>query len=89
VGETPSGAQTNISNSVTIPAGTIVSIPASTIHTEEKFYPNPNQFDRFHFEKLRKTEQDTTSKYQLVTMSDEYLPFGVGNSGGRYSARCS
>ncbi|KAN0116359.1 cytochrome P450 monooxygenase [Russula decolorans] len=67
------------SNGVTVPAGAIVSIPASSIHTEERIYSNPTVFDGFRFEKLRKNEQDTTTnRYQSVAMSNDYLPFGVG-----------
>jgi len=67
------------SNGVTVPAGTIISIPASSTHTDERIYSNPNEFDGFRFEKLRKIEQDTTtSKYQTVSASSEHLAFGVG-----------
>jgi cytochrome P450 len=69
------------SNGVTVPAGTIVSIPASSTHTDERIYSNPNEFDGFRFEKLRKIEQDTTSgRYQSVAASSEYLAFGVGRN---------
>jgi len=67
------------SNGVTVPAGTIVSIPACSTHTDERIYSNPNEFDGFRFEKLRKIEQDTTtSRYQSVAASSEYLPWGLG-----------
>jgi cytochrome P450 len=68
------------SNGVTIPAGTVVSIPATSTHTDDEIYPNPNEFDGFRFEKIRKAEQGTTTnRYQsAVAMSDEYMPFGVG-----------
>jgi len=77
------------SNGVTVPAGTIVSIPASSTHTDERIYSNPNEFDGFRFEKLRKIEQDTTSgRYQSVAASSEYLAFGVGRNAcpGRFLA---
>ena len=67
------------SNGVTVPAGTIVSIPASSVHTDERIYSNPDEFDGFRFVKLRKSEGDiATSKYQSVSPSSEYLPFGLG-----------
>jgi hypothetical protein len=67
------------SNGVTVPAGTVVSIPASSTHTDERIYSNPDEFDGFRFDKLRKIEPDTTtSRYQSVALSNEYLPFGVG-----------
>jgi cytochrome P450 len=67
------------SNGVTVPAGTLVSIPAGTIHTDERIYPNPDEFDGFRFAKLRKSEEDTmTNRYQTVSTSSEHLTFGIG-----------
>jgi cytochrome P450 len=67
------------SNGVTVPAGTIVSVPASSTHTDEMNYSNPDEFDGFRFEKLRKIEGHTlTSKYQSVSTSTEFLAFGLG-----------
>jgi len=67
------------SNGVTIPAGTLVTIPASAVHTDEKIYPNPDEFDGFRFAELRESEGDsTTSRYQAVSSSTEHLAFAVG-----------
>ncbi|KAF8477701.1 cytochrome P450 [Russula ochroleuca] len=67
------------SNGVTVPAGTLVSIPASTTHTDERIYPNPDEFDGFRFAKLRESEGDTlTSRHQTVSTSTEHLAFGIG-----------
>jgi cytochrome P450 len=67
------------SNGVTVPAGTIVTVPASSAHTDEKIYSNPDEFDGFRFAKLRILEEDeAASKYQSVSTSSEYLPFGLG-----------
>jgi cytochrome P450 len=67
------------SNGVTIPAGTLVSIPASAVHTDENIYPNPDEFDGFRFAKLRESEGDSaTSRYQAISSSTEHLAFGVG-----------
>ena len=67
------------SNGVTVPAGTLVSIPASTTHTDERIYPNPDEFDGFRFSKLRESEGDTTvSRHQTVSTSAEHLAFGIG-----------
>jgi hypothetical protein len=55
------------SNSVTIPACTLVSgVPAANAsHRDETFYPGPDDFDGFRFAKLRKSEGVTViSKYQ-------------------------
>ncbi|KAF8463177.1 cytochrome P450 [Russula ochroleuca] len=67
------------SNGVTIPAGTIVSIPASDTHRDERIYPNAVEFDGFRFAKLRESVGDTmTSRYQSVSPSSEHLAFGLG-----------
>jgi cytochrome P450 len=67
------------SNGVTVPAGTYVSIPASATHTDERIYPNPDEFDGFRFSKPREGEGDTiSSRYQSVSPSSEHLPFGLG-----------
>jgi len=68
-----------LSNGMTIPAGTLVSIPASATHRDETSYPNPDEFDGFRFAKLREDEGDTmTSRYQTVSTSSENVAFGLG-----------
>ena len=67
------------SNGVTVPAGTLVSIPANAIHTDERIYPNPDEFDGFRFAKLRESEGETIqSRYQTISTSSEHLAFGLG-----------
>ncbi|KAF8467572.1 cytochrome P450 [Russula ochroleuca] len=67
------------SNGVTVPAGTAVSIPASAAHTDERTYPNADEFDGFRFAKLREAESDRmTSRHQAVSSSSEHLFFGLG-----------
>jgi cytochrome P450 len=67
------------SNGVTVPTGTVVSIPISAAHRDERIYPNPDGFDGFRFAKLRESEGDTmTSRYHAVSTSSEYLAFGLG-----------
>ena len=67
------------SNGVTVPAGTLLSIPASAAHTDEESYPNPDEFDGFRFARLCESERDTvTSRYQAVSTSSEHLAFGLG-----------
>ena len=69
-----------LSNGMTIPKGTLVSIPASATHRDEMSYPNPDEFDGFRFAKLREEDggDTATSKYQAVSTSTENLPFGLG-----------
>jgi cytochrome P450 len=67
------------SNGVTVPAGTTISIPASSTHTDERNYSNPDEFDGFRFAKLREIEGNTAiSKHQSVSTSAEFLAFGLG-----------
>ena len=69
------------SNGVTVPAGTLVSIPASATHRDERIYPNPDQFDGFRFAKLRDSESEgdtMASRYLMVSPSSENLNFGLG-----------
>jgi len=67
------------SNGVTVPAGTLVSIPASATHRDERIYPNPDEFDGFRFARLRESEGGTmTTRHQAVSTSSEHLAFGLG-----------
>ena len=67
------------SNGVTIPAGTLVAAPSGAIHMDEEIYPNPERFDGFRFYKHSESEVDVAdTKYQAVSMSPEYMPFGFG-----------
>ncbi|KAI0292779.1 cytochrome P450 [Russula brevipes] len=67
------------SNGMTIPAGTLVAIPASAAHTDERTFPNPDEFDGFRFSKLCESDGGTaTGRYQAVSTSSEQLSFGLG-----------
>jgi cytochrome P450 len=70
-----------LSNGVTIPAGTYISIAGSATHRDERIYPNPKEFDGFRFAKLRESEADAsavTSRHQVISISSENLTFGLG-----------
>ena len=67
------------SNGVTIPPGTLVSIPIRAAQTDEQIYENPNGFDGFRFAKLRENEGGkATGRHQAVSVSTENLAFGLG-----------
>ena len=69
------------SNGVTVPAGTVVSIPSNAAHTDKNIFSNPDEFDGFRFTKLRESEGDTTtSRYQAVATSGSQLSFGQGRN---------
>jgi cytochrome P450 len=68
-----------LSNGMTIPARTLVAIPASATHRDEITYPNPDEFDGFRFSKLREDEEDTmSSRYLTISTSSENVAFGLG-----------
>jgi len=46
------------SNGVTVPAGTLMSIPSNAAHRDERRFTNPDVFDGFRFAKLRESEGD-------------------------------
>ncbi len=64
------------SNGVTVPAGTLVGVPAAAIHTDEGIYPNPEEFDGFRFVKLR--ERDGDAGHLATSTSWDHLDFGYG-----------
>ncbi|KAI0287733.1 cytochrome P450 [Russula brevipes] len=67
------------SNRVTIPAGTLIGLPVSAAHRDDRTFPNPNEFDGFRFSKLRESEGDTvTGRYQASSTSSGHLSFGLG-----------
>jgi cytochrome P450 len=68
-----------LSNGMTIPAGTLVAIPASATHRDEISYPNPDEFDGFRFAKLREDEGDAmTGRNQAASTSTENVTFSLG-----------
>jgi cytochrome P450 len=68
------------SNGVTVPAGTVVGVPASALHRDERIHSNPEEFDGFRFAKLRESALNIdVSRTQAVSVSNEHLPFGLGN----------
>ena len=69
------------SNGVTIPAGTLIAVPGSAVHTDEANFHDPDTFDGFRFAKFRENEGDTTTnRYQTVSTSSEHLAFGLGRN---------
>ncbi|KAF7301161.1 Cytochrome P450 [Mycena indigotica] len=77
------------SNGTTLPYGTYIHSPMWSIHHDPEIYPDPSVFDGFRFSKMRQaTEEPGTSKYQVITTSLDYLPFGHGRHAcpGRFFA---
>ena len=67
------------SNGVTMPTGTLISLPTRATHKDELIYENPNEFDGFRFAKLRESEGDVVaSRHQLISASAKNLSWGLG-----------
>jgi hypothetical protein len=71
------------SNGMTIPAGTLISLPLCAIHMEEETYSNPDQFDGFRFTTLG----DSMAKLQRLSIQRLVQPLtswllDLGNTRG-------
>ena len=66
-----------LSDGVFIPKGTTVSFPAHSIEHDEQNYENPHVFKPFRFVDLQ-DKSDDPSKYQLTSVSNDFLVFGMG-----------
>jgi len=67
------------SNGVTIPAGTLISLPTRATHNDERNFENPDEFDGFRFAKLCESEGDAvTSRHRVSSMSAQNLAWGLG-----------
>ncbi|KAJ7477066.1 cytochrome P450 [Mycena galericulata] len=66
------------SNGVTLPYGTYLHSPMWSVHHDPKIYSDPDVFDGFRFSKLMKNEDVGSAKFQTITTSLDYLPFGHG-----------
>jgi cytochrome P450 len=66
------------SNGVTVPQGTLISVPSSVVHKDEEIYPNPKEFDGFRFMKVRERNVEAMARYQALSTSADHLTFGYG-----------
>ncbi|KAJ7047698.1 cytochrome P450 [Mycena alexandri] len=78
----------SFSNGVTLPYGSYLHSPMWSVHHDPEIYPKPEVFDGFRFAKLRQSEEVGSAKFQVITTSLEYLPFGHGRHAcpGRFFA---
>ena len=70
----------SFSNSMTIPAGTLLALPLHSVYADEEIYPNAQSLTAVWFFRLREKEGDDVlaARHQLVTSPPELLDFGLG-----------
>nr|BAL05135.1 cytochrome P450 [Phanerodontia chrysosporium]BAL05136.1 cytochrome P450 [Phanerodontia chrysosporium] len=76
-----------LSDGTFIPQGTVIAAPAYPTHFDDENYVGGDTFDPWRY--VREKEQDLSpSKHQYVTLSPEYVPFGLGKRAcpGRFFA---
>ncbi|KAI5983079.1 cytochrome P450 [Pisolithus marmoratus] len=66
-----------LSDGTFIPKGTHLSILTSVIHHDSAVYEDPCVFDPFRFSRRRDDGIDN-ARYQMVGVTQDYLPFGYG-----------
>ncbi|CAL1709887.1 unnamed protein product [Somion occarium] len=76
-----------LSNGSFIPAGTILMAPSVCTHMDSENYDDPSVFKPWRFSEMREGEGEST-KYQFVSTSTSYIPFGHGKHAcpGRFFA---
>ncbi|PPQ69454.1 hypothetical protein CVT26_002864 [Gymnopilus dilepis] len=76
-----------LSNGITLPAGTFVSFPTCAIQLDERHYRNPHEFQGFRFVETAAEERSDMTN-QFVSLSPEFLAFGIGRHAcpGRFFA---
>ncbi|KAF8687632.1 hypothetical protein AX14_003646 [Amanita brunnescens Koide BX004] len=74
------------SDGTTIPAGNLVCVPLVAIQRDPDIYDNPETFDGFRFERMRKKEGN--SKHKFASLEKDYPLFGHGRQScpGRFLA---
>ncbi|KAF8325934.1 cytochrome P450, partial [Amanita rubescens] len=75
------------SNGMTIPAGSLISVPHRCVHQDAENYPDPDIFDGFRFAKKREQEGEST-KHGMATPTPDFMVFGHGRHAcpGRFFA---
>ncbi|KAF9244074.1 cytochrome P450 [Melanogaster broomeanus] len=70
-----------------IPKGAFLAVAANSTHLDDELYENAHKFDPFRFANMRDEYEDGINN-QFVSLSPEYLPFGLGRHAcpGRYFA---
>ncbi|KAI8280981.1 Cytochrome P450 monooxygenase BOA4 [Colletotrichum sp. SAR 10_98] len=76
-----------LSNGFHLPKGARIEVATGAINADTALYDNPSEFDGLRFYKKRQTEE-ARSKYQVLSVSKEYLAWGYGRAAcpGRFLA---
>ncbi|KAF2122024.1 cytochrome P450 [Lophiotrema nucula] len=67
----------HLSNGVTLPSGTYISMSHYPIHRDPEFYPDPLKFDPLRYYNLRQKE-GAADRYQFSSISSTEPAWGVG-----------
>jgi len=60
-----------------VPKGSWVATPATAVHQDADLYENATEFDGFRFSRVRE-QPDQGTKHQMVSVTGDYLAFGLG-----------
>lgn len=60
-----------------IPSGTLIAGASTATHRDPGNYKDPNSFDALRFVETS-TEELADTKHQFVSISPDYIPFGLG-----------
>ncbi|KAH8199170.1 hypothetical protein TruAng_006639 [Truncatella angustata] len=67
-----------LSDGVTIPSGSFISMATNSVAQDPEYYSNPDQFDGFRFYKKRLASPTEINKHHFVSTGSDSLPFGYG-----------
>ena len=68
-----------LSDGTILPKGSLLVSASYAMHHDESIYKDANGFDPFRFSRMREGEGEGEGmKYQFVSTSLEYVPFGQG-----------
>ena len=66
-----------LSDGTVLPKGSLLVSASYPMHHDESIYKDANIFEPFRFSRMREGEGEDM-KYQFVSTSLEYVPFGHG-----------
>lgn len=78
----------DLSDGTRLPKGTNLLAPQCGISHDERFFPNPDEFDGLRFYKMRQQSDEASNRWQFTSIGDTSLNFGLGKHAcpGRFFA---